>query len=355
MNDTQILAHPAVEAFVEEVRARLGDLSDEQREELLDGLAADLTEQLADGADGVLDDPAEYAAELRSAAGLPEQRRTLPRLQVPTPQRVEATLDRARTWWLTRVDESQVWEVIEALRPAWWVARAWVAVTLMDQATGWWEPVSLVPSFDVPGLGLLLLVVAVVGSVLVGLGRLWPASGPDRSALARVVLVLLNLAAVLAPLTFSLTLPGYLHGLPHGDYSGYSAGYHDAARENESEGLLSDGDPVRNVFAYDAKGQPLRGIQLFDQNGQPLALSARQATEGRGDARQVGCPWLNGTSALYNVFPLAERLQRDGTCTATDGGDGAAAFPTPPLAQVPPVSRPEAVPEPAQSVRAPKR
>ena len=108
MNDTQTLAHPAVEAFVEEVRARLGDLTDEQREELLDGLAADLTEQLADGADGVLDDPVGYAAELRSAAGLPEPRRTLPRLQVPTPQRVEATLDRVRAAWLTRVGDSRV-------------------------------------------------------------------------------------------------------------------------------------------------------------------------------------------------------------------------------------------------------
>ena len=352
MNDTQILADPAVEAFVDQVRARLDDLTAEQREELLDGLAADLTEQLADGADGVLDDPASYAAELRSAAGLPERRRHLPRPGLPTPQRVERLIDRARSGWLGRVGHTQAWEVLEAMRPAWWVARAWVAVTLLDQAAGPWEPVSLVPSFDAPFLGAAILAVAVVGSVLVGMGRVWPGSGPERPVLARVVLVALNGAAVAAPLTFGISTPGYLGAQPYVEYSGYGQGYHDAARER-SAGLLSGGRPVHNVFAYDAAGRPLRGVQLFDQDGEPLALTAGQAAQGRGDDRRVGCAWANGSRALYNVFPLAERQQVRGGCEV--GADGPAAFPAPPLAQVPPVSRPEGVPEPAETVRAPQR
>ncbi len=354
MNDTQILAHPAVEAFVEEVRARLGDLTDEQREELLDGLAADLTEQLADGADGVLDDPVAYAAELRSAAGLPEQRRTLPRLHAPTPQRVEATLDRARAAWLGRMGDNRAWEVVEALRPAWWVARAWVAVTLLDQATGQWEPVSLVPSLDVPLLGAGLLAVAVVVSVLIGLDRLWPGSGSERSLLARLTLIALNVVALLVPLSFGISSPGYLSGTPD-EYAGYDQGYADATRSGDANGLRSNGDPVRNIFAYTMEGRPIGPVQLFDQDGQPLALSARQAEQGHAASRTVGCAWRNGTSTQYNVFPLAQRLQVYGTCLWDEGTGrvGPVQLPAPPLAAVPPVALPEGVPEPAITERVP--
>lgn len=354
---TQTLVPPAVETFVEEVRARLDDLTTEQRDELLDGLAADLTEQLADGAEEVLDDPAAYATELRAAAGLPEHgRRGLPRPQLPTPQRVEATLDRARAAWLRRVGDTMPWELVEAVRPAWWVARAWIAVTLLDQVTGSWEPVSLLPSFGVPLLGAAILAVAVVGSVLIGMDRLWPGAGPERSLVARLSLIALNVAAVLAPLSFGISGPGYLSGTPYDEYTGYNQGYDDASR-GLSAGLRNDGEPVRNVFAYDASGQPLRGIQLFDQEGRPMALQPNQAVQGRGDARRVGCAWLNGASLQYNVFPLAERLQVRGTCAPTDdtGRVGPTSIPAPPLAQVPPVSRPEGIPRPAEVTQVPPR
>lgn len=354
-DDTQILADPAVEAFVDQVRAGLDDLTAEQREELLDGLAADLTEQLADGAEGVLDDPAAYAAELRSAAGLPERRRLLPRPQLPTPQRVETVIDRARSGWLGRVGPTPPWEVLEAMRPAWWVARAWIAVTLLDQVAGRSEPVSLVPSFDVPFLGGSILAVAVVGSVLVGMDKVWPGSGEQRSLLARLVLIALNVAAMLAPLGFGISTPGYLSGTPQGEYSGYNQGYHDAARQVTAAGLSSHGDPVRNVFAYDAEGRPLVGVQLFDQDGEPLGLTARQAAQDRGPERAVGCAWRNGTSLQYNVFPLAQRSQEHGSCAATErtGNRGAVSMPQPPLAAVPPVTLPDGVPEPSAAVRVP--
>jgi hypothetical protein len=331
------------------VRARLGDLTDEQREELLDGLAADLTEQLADGAEGVLDDPAAYAAELRAAAGLPERRRTLPRPQLPTRKRIEAGLDRARDKWQTRVGDHVVGEVLEALRPAWWVARAWIAVTVLDQATGSWEPVSLVPSFGVHALGLAILAAAVVASVLIGMDRLWPGSGPDRSLVARLALLVANVALVLTPTGFGIDLPGYVSD-PRDEFSGYNNGYQDARRELSGGGLRNNGELVRNVFAYDPQGVPLEGVQLFDQDGRPLALSARQAAQGHGEARRVGCAWRNGTNPQYNVFPLAERLQKYGPCTWTEGTGpvGPVALPAPPLAAVPPVIRPEGVPEPAE-------
>jgi hypothetical protein len=70
----------------------------------------------------------------------------------------------------------------------------------------------------------------------------------------------------------------------------------------------------------------------------------------------VGCAWLNGTSTQYNVFPLAERLQKYGPCTWTEGTGplGPVALPIPPLAAVPPVALPEGVPEAIVPERVPE-
>lgn len=317
---------PEVTAFLDAVRDQLADLDHEQREELLDGLEADLSEQLAAG--DALPDPVAYAAELRAAAGLPARRHAL-RL------RLDATaFDEARALWARATDRSdatrRAWEVAVAVRPAWWVLRAWIAVTLLDQALGPWEYVGLWPTLRVPLLGPALLLVAVVVSVLVGQGRLWPGSGPDRPLGARLALLGLNVLAVLAPLTFT------------GDGSGVTAyAAPVSVRHAGDPALRSGGDVVRNIYAYDAQGQPLRGVQLFDQEGRPVEV-APQSSMGRGRDRQVTCPWFNGTTALRNVYPLPQRAQARGTCG--DGverrGAGEQALPAPPLAQLPPVTTP---------------
>ena len=64
-----------VAAYVREVRAELADLPIEDVDDLTGGMEADLTELAAEcGGDlaGRLGSPQLYAAELRSAAGLPE-------------------------------------------------------------------------------------------------------------------------------------------------------------------------------------------------------------------------------------------------------------------------------------------
>ena len=60
----------------------------------------------------------------------------------------------------------------------------------------------------------LLLGAAIVLSVLIGQGKLWPGSGPDRTLVARLVLAGLNVFAILAPLTFTLpvTAVAYVGG-----------------------------------------------------------------------------------------------------------------------------------------------
>jgi hypothetical protein len=326
---------PEVATFVERVRLALADLDEEQREELLDGLEADLSEQLAEG--GSLPEPEAYAAELRAAAGLPVGR--VGRRSGLAHVTVGSLLDRARARWTAWTTFNgatrQAWTLVQALRPAWWVLRAWIAVTLLDQSVGPWEFVSLWPTLGVSAVGPLLLGCAVVVSTLIGLGRLWPGSGPDRSTAARVVLLALNALAVVAPLTFT------------GDGSEqYFYAHADRAvpvrvRADLPARLQHGRDVVRNIYAYDAAGQPLQGVQLFDQAGRPVAV-APQSSMGAGKARQVTCPWFNGTTPLFNVYPLPQRLQRHGTCLRDV--DPAAAGPqglhAPPLASVPPVSSP---------------
>lgn len=350
MNDSlNTDTRPEVEAFVAEVRARLADLSEEEREELLGGLEADLSDQLADGT--ALGDPSAYAAELRSAAGLPVRARSsrLRRPSLPTAASLEEGLDRSREGFLALVQERawtrQAWELLEAVRPAWWVLRAWVAVTLLDQWSGRWEYVTLLPTLEVPLLGPVLLLVAIVLSVLIGLGRLWPGSGPRRPLLARLVLVALNVVAVLAPLGFAVSMP--VQGDPQ--WSGYNAGYREGARQ---PGLRLDSDEVRNLFVYNANGRLVQGAQIFRGSGEPLTVRPQDAHTGRGDERLVGCGWFNGTTELFNVFPLAQRPQLRGSCLDEPGRrdpGGPLVDAEPPFAQVPPVTSPVPV-EPVEPV-----
>jgi hypothetical protein len=338
-------ARPEVEAFVADVRARLADLSDDEREELLGGHEADLSDQVADGADvlgDLLGDPAAYAAELRAAAGLPERTRTRRRLPLPgRPTRASLTddLDRLRARFFALVESRpwsrQAWGVVEAARPAWWVLRAWVAVTFVDQATGEWEFVTLLPTLGVPLLGPAVLLAAIAVSVLLGLGRLWPASGPDRPLLPRLVLIAANVAAVLIP--FNFTSAGQ-HGYDIYALDGYDDGYRDGA---DQPGLRVDGDIVRGLFVYDSQGRLMPGAQIYRGNGDPLTIEPERAVIGRGENRKVGCGWFNGTTQLFHVFPLAQREQRRGTCLDEPGpDDGAITEAEPPFAVVPPVTSP---------------
>jgi hypothetical protein len=343
VNAAAIDLHPEVVEFLTRVREHLADLTQEERDELLDGLEADLSEQLSEGGAAALPDPASYAAELRSAAGLPAAgARSATKVRASTlGAHLVAAPDRLRAQWLRlaqRNDASRrVWSLLVAVRPAWWVLRAWVAVTFLDVLAGDSEYVTLVPSLGVALLGPAVLVAAIVVSVLIGQGKVWPGSGPDRPLVARLALAGLNVFAILLPLSFTVPVAQpyvYVGG------DGYGSGYHDGTHR---PGLRIGGDVVRNIYAYDADGRPLQGVQLFDHKGRPVAVSP-VSSMGQGRDRQVTCPWFNGATPLFNVFPLAQRTQPRGTClTDTDPAKvGAQGYHEPPLASVPAATLPAA-------------
>lgn len=334
-SDDTLVLRPEVTAFVEAVRRHLADLDDETRDDLLGGLEADLADQLAEGPGTPLGDPADYAAELRSAAGLPEPaaRRRL----AADPRRWRAVpttlMDRGRAWFLEHAESPRLrpaWDVAMALRPAWWALRAWVAVTAIDILAGTYERVTLIPTLGSPLIGLVVLVAATAVSTLIGLGRLWPGSGPDRKAFARVALLAANALAVALP--FLADFQG--RGIVDEGYDSYSNGWNDALRQS---GVMSAGRPVTDIFAYDAAGKPIDQVQLVDQDGRPISIRLRDAVrDDYTERRSVACPAYNGDIPVTNAFPFARLPLVDGRCTPERAAG--ATKPTHPLASLPPIT-----------------
>lgn len=344
MNDTQPFAgvRPDVEQFVSAVRSHFADLDPDERDELLGGLEADVTDRVAEEGGGLLGDPAAYAAELRAAAGLPASsaRRRGGGLSAMSPtDAVEATRNRFDAFVSRHGWAGRVMEFLTAIRPAWWVFRGWLVVQLVDLFAGPWEDITIVPSLMVPGLGLLLTVAAVVVSVQVGRG-VWPSSErpnerpnerPSERPSERLGAPrrrLLVLAGNLAVLFVALPLTA-----DYAQRTVWSGPYVNAAYA--PAGLTMGGRPVCNIAAYDVNGQPLTGVQLFDQRGRALNPGLDCL-----DDRVQQFPWLLGDVERHNVYPQAERRGWGrGRASAYDS-EQPPAFPVNERATVPAVTHP---------------
>lgn len=329
MND-RIGLTPKVETFVAAVRACFSDLNADEREDLLEGLEADTADLVAERGAEALGDPDAYAAELRAAAGVaPRTRRGFGR-KMPTVSPT-AAIDDARTRFDEKIARtpraSSVMEFLTAVRPAWWVLRAWLLVQALDALLGPWEELTLLPTLMIPGAGPVLFVLALVTSVQVGRGQ-WPTERLVPAAGRRRVLVFVGNVALLV-IALPLTVSQAENELWWNDY-----GY--AMASARTSGVANDGRQVCNLQAYDIAGQPLVGVQLYDDRGRAFDV---RCPDRYGRAAY---PWYLGDVARWNVFPLAERRQR----TDDRMVDGAYESPRPPAfpvtdrATVPAVAHP---------------
>lgn len=326
MNDQSTI--PAeVRLFLAAVRRELADLDPEELTEITDGLEADLSEVVAERGASALGDPKAYAQELRAAAGIAVTKKARRRHGVG--ESVTGFLDACHEWFDQSVARlpGDVKPVLEWLRPAWWLARAVVACAMLSAVFGSSE------------LFWLPLLPAVVLSVMIGLGRVWP--GGQRGLTARVLLLGLNSFAVaMVPVAMSqVQLDVGSHGWDRGWQEGYNQGIDDGQRTDDGDpaddGLFRNGQRVTNIYPFDSQGRRMAGVQLFDQDGKPLAISGEAicpsmppeegeiAKEQREGGRmvcydyaagkdvpgQVLYPWTNGQAQLLNVFPVAFRLQ----------------------------------------------
>jgi hypothetical protein len=345
---TTIVIDPVVQQFVDAVRQQLADLDAEERREITDGLEADLTEQVVEQGTDVLGDPVAYARELRLAAGLeaaghPDHRHVRASLS--------GFLDSCHAWAdrrLARVPGDHE-PLLGCLRPLWWIVRAWVAVLLVDLVFGAspWSGAQLVPHLR--GTGGAVLLLAVLVSVQIGRGKLWP--GGRRALPARLVLLTLNAFAIaMTP----LVVAQLEHGADEDYWRGYDAGYGVAAADQgpaddaPRAGLYSAGKWVSNVYPYDAAGRPLVGVQLFDQTGEPIEVVSQTecvyASDGTPtDKGRVYYPWSDGAAQKPNAFPVPSRVQGPDTPDpdplAFQGGDRPTVGQFP-FARVPAISLP---------------
>lgn len=317
-----------IAAFAREVRTHLDDLPADEVDDLLDGLEADLAEQAADnGASFTLPDAAGYAAELRTAAGLPD-RAEGPGPRVPLRERAE----RLRTDAARRIRSSHagdaVLDLLVSLRPLWWVIRGvalYVTLTLLT--------VPLLGRVDVvPGDGLAwaVLLGSLVLSVQWGRGMWLP------TRWLRVVRMGVNAVTTVVAILMLIAAPTVLPQI-FAQQAAMSYEYVD----NSQPGLVLDGQRVRNVFAYDAAGQPLTDVQLFTEQGEPLTTIGTGGTSENwlwdqyfaGGGGPVTSPVAGtGTAPLWNVFPLRETVDAD---MYGNPAVESATAPVPPRASVP--------------------
>jgi hypothetical protein len=257
-----------VEAYLAAVRATLSDLPPAERDDLLAEVEASLREAADDaGAIGArLGSPEEFAAELRSAAGLHERlgaesrvnvRELLGRIaadpRVAALRRLGAEL--APVWWVVRG-----YLIVAGLATVWhtsWSARYPFVPRFGSAELGLYP---IVPRFGGAEVGLALIVLAVAVSVRLGLK--WR---NDRSSSRRSVVALNLVCLVLL--------------LPVGSYLGDGArGTTNVVVVHEplaQPGLTYNGTPVRNIYPYSLEGKLLHDVLLYDGAGAPIEIGAQ--------------------------------------------------------------------------------
>lgn len=321
---TTSTATPEIVSFARNVRAALADLPADEVDELTEGLEADLAEAYAEDLQRELPDPASYAAELRLAAGLPARTKAgsgrfagIGESLGDTRRDISIAIRRNPTL-------SGIADFLSALRPAWWLIRAWVAYQVVMHVIGavnghrLWLPTDL--------LQWLTLSAFVLVSVQWGRG-LWRtrALGP-LIVVGNVVAAMLLIPMISAAQTSS----GVVF-------------YGGEAEPQDLTGVYMNGAPVTNIFGYDADGKLLEPFQLFDQDGKPITTSV---PGGNGcldpDCNETGFwtpSYLETGQTAWNVFPMRMVRMIFNEQTGSDEPDPAAKAQDrkPPFVKVPAV------------------
>lgn len=281
-----------VEAYLAAVRRELADLRPSERDELL----ADVEASLLDAAEesdapiaARLGPPADFAAELRAAAGLT----TTPRAPIPKTRLLEMAWRSGHTPALKRT--------LVDLAPIWWVARGYVVVALLawlgDADWSVWVP----RVFSSAELGLVLLGLAIAGSVAHGL---WQRRHVRGGTLMLALNVILAVAAV--PIGGDLVERASNRSYPE-PFS---------VEAPTPPGLTLDGVPVENVYPYSRDGRLMLDVLLYDQFGNPINIRPVSFDPDRRVLRRA-----NGAE-IYNSFPIryfepgTRRVSRPGAAPA---------------------------------------
>ncbi|MCA1824323.1 MAG: hypothetical protein ABR520_02760 [Mycobacteriales bacterium] len=285
----------SVVRYVAAVRAELADLPDDERTELTEGLEAHVTDVAAESAEPLehrLGTPAEFASELRTAAGLPAvgdvdpaRRGLVNRLaDSGAAQRVEGAYARLVRHPTARA----VQQFLPELRPGWWVLRGYLVVLLLGMATTDWNR----RTFPVPtvvneqGFGVIALAIAIPASIA------WSRHARAVSTL-RAATVVANIAVVLFA----------LHAFDNGFIPRYASTYYlPVGASPHYPGL----DGVTNIYPYDVQGHPLDNVLLYDQHGNPIDELVDSTASGLPILRTF--PHTLDGQPVTNLFPYLQSV-----------------------------------------------
>ncbi|HVR76801.1 MAG TPA: hypothetical protein VMS99_00260 [Acidimicrobiia bacterium] len=229
-------------AYLAGVAEGLSDLSDEDREEVIQDLEAHLAELDDDQVVSTLGDAGMFVAEFRHSAGLdePQRKRGFTRLR-----HARAVIEERSA----RVAEVIQWS---RFRPAWIWVRGWLLVTVW----GMLYYGETFERFPIPRFGGSSLTGLVLAAVATGIS-VWLEQGRSTSrrqtasALYSVVAAIALLASLLNPI-----------------YSWVQQDFEDPVLHIDRL-TGANGEPVENIFAYDLEGHPVE-VLLFDSRGRPL-------------------------------------------------------------------------------------
>ena len=293
------------ERYLKDVAPHLTALPADERADLLEDLAQHLQEIAAEDGPPLaerLGSPETYAAELLASAGV----MTGGRPGMPLLARAGRMVERGRRSWAGQ----ELTRLSPVLRPAWWVVRAYLAVSLLAGVQGGGDSVVPIPELaGSPFIGVLAILAAIPLSV-----RL------EERALRRSGRLLLTGANVVLAI-YGLSLLGDAGSTPVRYVDAYDIPTY------AERGCLAaaSGQPITNLYAYDTDGRLLDPVLLFDQDGQPVDNLCPDAdTRGRQlftEYRQD----VNGAPVI-NAFPRRQ---------TADAQPGRPSFPGQPAATVP--------------------
>ena len=275
---------PAAAHYVAEVGLALADLPDEERDELLEDVGLHVGEVEREGGEDLvarLGPPDAFAAELRAAAGLPPRLAPAPvPLRAALARRLDGLGDRLR--WVGDLRD---------LAPAWWIARAYIGVTVVAAVVGdGWSPTRpWLPSIGSDAFSAALLLAAVVASI--ALGRYTRTA--DLGGFARTVLLAANGVGVIA----AFSVAGHFDDALHREQNLSAAiNAYQPTPSFAPGSILVSGRQVLNIYAVDPAGKPLTDVRLYTDYGQPIDLRLGEDPTRRLPVDDLGHP-------VYNAFP----------------------------------------------------
>jgi hypothetical protein len=227
--------------YLDRVASGLGDLPDDDREEVLQDLRAHLAELDEEEVEAALGSPDEFVAEFRASAGLDEEVGKIRKWSLTTTRaRLEETSRR-----LAELVRWKTW------RPLWIWTRGWLLLSTIAVFSGGTAfrrfPIPTVEDSTI--VGLVLLIVATWVSVWLD----------RRKTGVRQVGSFLYSTVVVLCLFSSLF---WVRDVARASHFEEDFAY--------TERLIGpEGETISNIYAYDLDGDPVQ-VLLFDQGGRPL-------------------------------------------------------------------------------------